>query len=335
MSKQWPGSVIVSRWRNPSRVGADIPMNLWAATSCIRKNARRILGLFYLLALPACTDLALFAVNSLARTDNFVAIEDIAYGGHRLNRLDVYLPGQNQAVRATVVFFYGGCWGGCETRGKAYYPFVAQALTSRGYAVVIPDYRRYPEVMFGQIIDDARRSVEWVKAHGAEYGADSDTIFLMGHSAGAHLGAMLTLNEDYLRPETYQSIKGFVGLAGPYDFLPLTEAYQKEIFGPEARYPASQPVNFVQGTEPPLLLLYGNNDETVKPINIQSLSNKVKNAGGCVETRLYDELDHVGLLAALALPLQDSEPVLPDIVEFLDHYAQRQASCRSLLTTMH
>jgi acetyl esterase/lipase len=314
---------------------ADICMSHPKTKSRIWRNTQRVLGLFYLFALSACTESLLFAVNSLARTDNFTEIEDIAYGEHRLNRLDIYLPDRNQALRATVVFFYGGCWGGCETKGKENYLFVAQALTSHGYAVVIPDYRRYPEVRFDQIIDDARRSVEWVKAHSAEYGADPDNIFLIGHSAGAHLGAMLTLNEDYLRPETYQSIKGFIGLAGPYDFLPLTEAYQKEIFGPEEKYPASQPVNFVQGTEPPLLLLYGNNDETVKPINIKSLSYKVRDAAGCVETRLYEDLDHVELLAALALPLQDSKPVLPDIIGFLNYYAQPQASCKTMITKMH
>lgn len=307
-------------------------MNDSETISCIGRTTKRIAGMAALLLLAACTESALFAVNSLARTDNFAVVEDIAYGRHRMNRLDMYLPGQDQAPRATVVFFYGGCWGGCETKNKERYVFVAQALTSHGYAVVIPDYRRYPEVKFDRIIDDARRAVEWLKANGTEYGADSDAIFLMGHSAGAHLGAMLTLNEDYLSPETYQSLKGFIGLAGPYDFLPFTEAYQEAVFGPEEKYPASQPVNFVQGTEPPLLLLYGNNDVTVKPINIKSLSDKVRDAAGCVETRLYDDLDHIDLLAALALPLQGIEPVLSDIIEFIDYYAQTYVACKTVLT---
>ncbi|MCL7422831.1 MAG: alpha/beta hydrolase [Methylobacter sp.] len=307
-------------------------MNDSGTRSCICRTGKRIAGMVALLLLAACTESALFAVNSLARTDNFAVVEDIAYGRHPMNRLDMYLPGQDQAPRATVVFFYGGCWGGCETKNKEQYVFVAQALTSHGYAVVIPDYRRYPEVKFDRIIDDARRAVEWLKANGAEYGADSDAIFLMGHSAGAHLGAMLTLNENYLLPETFQSLKGFIGLAGPYDFLPFTEAYQKAVFGPEEKYPASQPVNFVQGTEPPLLLLYGDNDVTVKPINIKSLSDKVRDAAGCVETRLYDDLDHIDLLAALALPLQGIEPVLPDIIEFIDYYAQPYAACKTVLT---
>ena len=87
-------------------------------------------------------------------------------------------------------------------------------------------------------------------------------------------------------------------------------------------YPASQPVN-----EPPLLLLYGNVDNTVRPFNIESLKKKVKQAGGCVETDYYDELDHAGLIGALVLPLQNSSSVLSDIAGFLDRHANDQRSC--------
>lgn len=284
-----------------------------------------------LFALAGCTSSTLLAVNTLARFDDYTVIEDVAYGVHDLNRLNIYLPAQKQASRATVIFFYGGCWGGCETINKENYLFVAQALTAHGYTVVIADYRRYPEVKFDRIMADASQSVTWVRAHIANYGGDPEKIFLMGHSAGAHLAAMLTFNKDYLPPETYRSIKGFVGLAGPYDFLPFTDAYQKEVFGSEENYPASQPVNFVQGTEPPLLLLYGNNDVTVKLVNIESLTRKVRQAGGCVETHVYGDLDHVELLGALSLPLQNSEPVLADIIRFLDYYSEHDhkasASC--------
>ena len=96
---------------------------------------------------------------------------------------------------------------------------MAQAMTSRGYIAVLVDYRRYPAVRFPEIIDDARRAVEWVNGNIERYGGDSRSIFLMGHSAGAHLGAMLTLDESYLHPDTYKGIRGFIGLAGPYDFF--------------------------------------------------------------------------------------------------------------------
>lgn len=305
------------------------------------QRARYIFSIVLLVALAGCTSSTLFAINALASFDDYSVIEDVAYGEHALNRLNIYLPAQKQASRATVMFFYGGCWGGCETLNKENYRFVAQALTAHGYTVVIADYRRYPEVKFDRIMADVSRSVTWVRAHIAEYGGDPENIFLMGHSAGAHLAAMLTFNKDYLPPETYQSIKGFIGLAGPYDFLPFTDAYQKEVFGPEENYPASQPVNFVQGTEPPLLLLYGNRDVTVKPVNIESLSRKVRQAGGCVETHVYGDLDHAELLGALSLPLQNREPVLADIIRFLDYYSEHDrkvfapASSKALTTCVH
>ncbi len=275
------------------------------------------------LGLSACSDLSVSMVNLLARSGDYQQYSDIAYGPAALNRLDVYVPVEQQTAAAntttntTIVFFYGGCWGGCNTLEKSAYRFVADTLASHGYRVVIPDYRRYPEVRFKEIIADAALALEWVREHISEYGGDSQRIVLMGHSAGAHLAAMLTLNEAYLRPETHAAIQGFVGLAGPYDFLPFTEAYQYGVFAPEASWPASQPVNFVDGTEPPLLLLYGKADDTVKPRNIASLERRVKEQGGRVTTHLYDDMDHVDLIAAFSIPFRDRQPVVGDVLTFL------------------
>lgn len=271
------------------------------------------------LTLTGCGYLGLYLANSLTHLDNYTAIENIAYGDHELNRLSVYLPEHKSSSQATVIFFYGGCWGGCETLNKEDYLFVAQALTAQGFNVVIPDYRRHPEVKFDGIMHDASHVVEWVKAHIAEYGGDSNKLFLMGHSAGAHIAAMLTLNETYLTPRTYQSIKGFIGLAGPYDFLPFTDDYQLIVFGPVKNYPNTQPVNFVDGTEPPLLLLYGNDDNIVKPINIESLTRTVQRKGGRVEAHRYDGINHVAIMGALTIPFQTHQPILNDIVAFVNH----------------
>ena len=298
-----------------------------------RRIQRAILSICIVIFLAAslgCTSLKLALVNGLAKFDDYTRIADIAYGQHSLNGLDWYLPAADKAKHVTVIFFYGGCWGGCTVLPKEQYLFVAQALTAQGYSVVIPNYRHHPEVKFAAIMQDAAQAVEWVKAHSAEHGDNSEQLFLMGHSAGAQMAAMLTLQESYLQPKTYQSIKGFIGLAGPYDFLPMTAPYQKVVFGPEESYPATQPINFVQGTEPPLLLLYGNNDTTVKPVNIASLRQAVKQTGGCVETHEYSDLDHAFLLGALSLPFQQQEPVLSDILQFLAYYAQpNKSTCKA------
>ncbi len=285
----------------------------------------RYLILACLITVTGCTSSSLFVVNTLAGFEDFNVVEDLPYGHHELNRLDIYspnhLPVDSTTSPPTVIFFYGGCWGGCETRNKEDYPFVAQALTTHGYVAVLADYRRHPQVKFPEIMDDARQVVEWTVENIEAYGGSSDKIFLMGHSAGAHLAIMLALNESYLNSKTYQSLKGAVGMAGPYDFLPLTKRYQKEVFGPPEKYPESQPVNFVDGTEPPLLLLYGNEDETVKPRNIINLTNRILQSGGEVEHHVYDDIDHTSILGALSIPLQNSEPVLADIINFLNRHS--------------
>jgi acetyl esterase/lipase len=285
----------------------------------MKQTVKIIIRLILPLTLTSCGYLGLYFANSLAHFDNYTAIEDIAYSDHELNRLSVYLPGHKDTSRATVIFFYGGCWGGCETLNKEHYLFVAQALTAKGFNVVIPDYRRHPKVKFDSIMHDASHVVEWVKAHIADYGGDPNKLFLMGHSAGAHIAAMLTLNETYLKPDTYRSIKGFIGLAGAYDFLPFTDDYQPIVFGPVKNYPNTQPVNFVDGTEPPLLLLYGNDDSIVKPINIESLTRIVQRKGGRVESHRYDDINHIEIMGALTIPFQTEQPILKDIVAFVNH----------------
>ncbi len=293
---------------------------------------RSFVTLFMLALVTACDSAGLSVVNLLASFDNYYVYENLSYGSEKQNVMDVYVPETKNMSNHTkrlpvVVFFYGGCWGGCKTLTKEQYVFVAQALTAKGYLVVIPDYRHYPEVNFFQIMVDAGKTVEWVKKNINQYGGDSDRLFLMGHSAGAQIGAILTLDERYLLPDTWSSLNGFIGLAGPYDFLPFTEEYQRIVFGPEENYPASQPVNFVGGNEPPLLLMYGTDDDTVRPSNIKSLTKKVTQSGGCVETHYYDGLDHAGLIGALALPLQNSSSVLSDITDFLDRYSHNRISC--------
>ena len=286
-------------------------------------HCKIILLLFtYLLFLSGCTESGLFLVNRLASLSDYSSSENIPYGHDPLQSLSVYspepLPPRQVKTRpSTIIFFYGGCWGGCQTRNKEAFLFVAEAITSRGHLAVLVDYRRHPAVKFPEIIDDVRRAVEWVHLNIAQYGGDPQRLFLMGHSAGAHLGAMLTLDETYLTPSTYQGIRGFIGLAGPYDFLPFTEPYQKIVFGPETRYAASQPINFVDGTEPPLLLLYGNDDTTVKPQNLINLAQKVRDRGGMVTTHVYEGIDHADLLAAFSIPLRSTTPIYEDIFQFV------------------
>ncbi len=279
--------------------------------------------LVFCCVLPACNGPGLFFINTLAKFGDYKVFSDIAYGEKTEQKLDVYIPEIKNVKLPVVIFFYGGCWGACYTLPKEEYLFVAETIVSHGYVTVIADYRLFPDVRFAEIMGDAKRAVEWVKNNIVNYKGDPDKLFLMGHSSGAHLGSMLVTNKSYLAQSTYQSVQGFIGLAGPYDFLPFTEPYQPKLFGPESEYAASQPVNFVDGNEPALLLLHGEDDRRVRVKNSRSLAAKVQQSDGQAQMRLYPGMGHVDILSSLSIPLRGRRPVVEDIAKFLREKSDR------------
>ncbi len=262
--------------------------------------------------LSACSNGALLVVNTLARFDNYSLTTDQRYGQHAANKLDVYQP--KEPAKGTIVFFYGGCWGACSTFGKQSYRFVAQTLTSQGYRVVIPDYRHYPEVLFPDMMIDSANALKWVidEFHPKD---KKPPLFLMGHSAGGHLAAMLTVNEKYLGLELQQKIRGFIGLAAPYDFI-FDKPYLPKVFA-NMEYLDSQPSHFVDGDEAPLLLLYGNQDQAVYRRNIINMTKVVQQKGGQVEAHIYANMNHTDMLAAFSIPYRNRFSVLNDMAIFL------------------
>jgi len=278
--------------------------------------------LLFIVILPiltACSGSSLLVANTLAQFDDYTLTANQPYGPHALNRLDIYQPAGTTAQGA-VIFFYGGCWGACTTFTRESYRFVAQALTSIGYIVVIPDYRLYPDVLFPQIMEDSAAVVAWVSNNIERFGGRANRIFLMGHSAGGHIAAMLTVNERYLGVELHQNIRGFIGLAAPYDFI-FDQPYMSALFA-DMDFQESQPSHFVDGFEPPLLLLYGNDDKKVYMRNIVNMTDAVRKKGGTVEPHIYEGVDHTGILAELSIPYRGRSGVMNDITVFLTRVSE-------------
>ena len=268
-----------------------------------------------LAALPACSPMGL--VDALTPRGGYSAELDLPYGALPRQRLDLYRPEQPKPGAPTVVFFYGGAW---EFGDKGDYRFVAQALASRGYAVAVPDYRLYPQVRYPAFLEDGAAAVAWLRRNGAAHGLSGGPLALMGHSAGAYIAVMLTVDGRWLNAvgtSPCAAVAAAVGLSGPYDFLPLTEPNLKEIFGPEDSRPQTQPVTHVDGRAPPLLLLSGDADTRVRPRNSASLAERVHARGGRAKTVVYQGLGHVQTVAALARPLRWLAPVLDDVDRFL------------------
>ena len=277
---------------------------------------KHILLFSTLLLLTSCASTGSYFVNIIAKLGDYQKVNGIHYNDK--NNLDIYIPDNatDKNKVPVVIFFYGGCWGACQNTLKEDYEFLADALTEKGYLVVIPDYQHYPKVNFQTIIDDAAHATQWVKDNISSYKGDDHNIFLMGHSAGAHLAIMLSVKQEYLNPATYTSIKGGIGLAGPYDFIPYTEPYLPGVFGPESEAAYSQPVNFIQGDEPPLLLMYGEKDNTVKPKNIINLTRKIKEKKGRVKAVYYKNLGHIEILTGFTRPLR-KQNLVDDVDTFI------------------
>jgi acetyl esterase/lipase len=287
----------------------------------------RALVLGCVFSLAGCS--ALMTVSRLTPDGHHLRTADVAFGGQPRQQLDVYRPREQSGPQPVVVFFYGGGWTGGV---KEKYRFAASGLTKRGFVVVIPDYRVYPEVVFPAFVEDGAAAVRWVVDNIADYGGDPKQIFIMGHSAGAHIGALLSFDERYLKRVGVDaaSLVGFIGMSGPYDFLPLDEGYLQQVF-PDGSRAASQPVNFVDGAEAAVLLIHGSGDSTVSADNARRLAARIQDAGGEVDLAILDGAGHARPALALSPSLRFLAPrVLDYSVAFIHRRATHHATAATL-----
>lgn len=249
------------------------------------------------LALSGCSGAQI--INAVTTDSGYAFKKDIRYSGNL--SLDVYQPaGADHAP--VVVFFYGGSWEDSKTLPKSSYKFVGQALAQQGYVTVIADYRLYPLVKYPDFLADCALAVRWAHEHAGEYGGDPGKLVLMGHSAGAYNAAMLALRPELLRAAgaDVRWIRGMVGLAGPYDFLPITDPDLKIIFGPEDQWPLTQPIHYVSAGAPPMLLIAGDGDDVVWVKNTLNLAHALTAQGVEADTLIYPGMGHVRVLAQMS-----------------------------------
>ncbi len=240
----------------------------------------------------------------------------VPYGDDPRQTLDIYRPDGGPGPFPVVVFLYGGGW---NSGTRAMYRFVGGALADNGFVTVIPDYRLFPAVRFPAFLQDNAAAVRWTWDSIGRYGGAPGPLFLMGHSAGAYNTAMLALDPQWLANVGLgrNNLCGAIGLAGPYDFLPLNTDELRTIFGPPDQLARTQPINFVDGKEPPMLLLAGSTDTTVNPDNTLRLAARIRAAGGAVEDKIYPGIQHEELVGSLGVPLRFLAPTLHDCVAFM------------------
>ncbi len=273
-----------------------------------------------LFVIPGCSPMS--AINALVPEDDHQRTSGISYGPQARQKLDVYKPHAVDGAKPVVVFFYGGSW----KRGKREnYRFAGQAFASRGYVTVVPDYRTYPEVRFPAFVQDAAAAVAWVRKNISKFGGDPNRIVVAGHSAGAHIAALLAYDKRYLAEAEVPmaSIAALVGLAGPYYFDPLKYVSLRGVFETVKHPDEARPITFVRPGQAPSLLIHGRDDTTVWPENSTELTQKLKAARVPVRHVELEDVGHIGILLEIAQPFQKEDGVVDTIVEFLDTLPNR------------
>lgn len=238
---------------------------------------------------------------------------DIAFGDSVRQRLDVYAPtGGQDTARPVIVFIHGGGW---RAGDKAGYEFAGRAFASLGFVTVVPNYRLSPQAHFPDFVEDGAAAIRWVRENIAERGGDPDRIVMVGHSAGAHIAGLLAMDESWLGGDR-EAIAGWVGLAGPYDFLPLDTPSTRGAFSRAPDLAATQPINFAGEGDPPALLLHGALDTVVRPRHSSGLAARLEAAGVPVRHIVYDGIGHIRIMTALSRWTRGTPPSLADIEAF-------------------
>ena len=265
--------------------------------------------------LTACSGVDL--LNATVATDTYRRTEGLHYGPDARQRLDVYQPAILLRHAPLVVFFYGGNWSSGE---RADYRFVGEALASSGIVAMVADYRLSPAFRYPAFVQDSARAVAWALQHAADYDADPAKVFVMGHSAGAYNAAMVALDSRWLAAEGLKPTRlaGWIGLAGPYDFLPIVEPLSRVAFNWPDTPADSQPLMHASAASARALLLAPAQDRAVNPQrNTVALAQRLKASGVAVQSELFDSVSHVTLLASMASILRGRAPVLERVNAFV------------------
>ena len=275
------------------------------------KRLRGLICAFGMVLTAGCVSL----LNASVPSRGYTVTSDVAYGKLPRQMLDIYVPEKTATPAPVLVFYYGGSW---QSGRRQDYKFVGEAFASLGYVTVIADYRLYPEVYFPTFVEDAARALVWVHGHIATYGGDANNIFVSGHSAGAYNAVMLSVNDSYLKKAggKPEMIRGTIGLAGPYDFLPFTDEDIIAIFSKE-KAADTQPITFATHRTPPMLLATGDADETVGVKNTVNLAKALTQHGTAVTVKRYPDVAHIGIVLSLAHGFRGKATTREDMDAFM------------------
>jgi len=220
------------------------------------------------------------------------------------NRLDVYYPENTQKSKDVLVFIHGGSWNSGK---KEIYWWLGKNMARKNVVSVIINYSLSPESQYENMAFDCALAIKWVKDSIARFGGRSDRIFVMGHSAGGHLAALI--NND---PRFFEStgipnpIKGVIlndsfGL-DMYEYLTVaepdehTEDFLNAFSRDQETWKTASPMYYLQNVMKPFLVFVG--ERTYPAIKLQSkrLYDELLKANKTIEMKYIERKRHKGMI---------------------------------------
>jgi acetyl esterase/lipase len=275
--------------------------------------------------------------------DGSTVMTDVVYStipGYRPLHLDLYRRSADETPRPLVVFVHGGgWWAGNQRAASAFldFPAVLANLAHRGYVVASIEYRLSGEASFPAQLRDLQQAVRFLRANASHFGIDPGKVALWGVSAGAQLAALDAVtcgtpsgdSRDRMPAGESDCVQGFVGWFGPYDL----DAHVRETrndtsvrallhCGADACAPAAlaeaSPIHFVDGKDPPVLLIHGKEDRQVLSAQSKVFAERLRKAGVPAELLLVPGVGHGFIGTTPAATRDASRQALSATFDFFD-----------------
>ena len=275
---------------------------------------RRLATIFFFACLTCSGCNTFYAMRSVPLPPGVSEIKDVTYfrgaaADADKHRLDIYVPAGKRA-HPVLVFIFGGAW----TRGDRVgafdvYQKLGHKLAARGILTVVPSYRLAPRHKYPAFMRDAARAVAWVQHNIGRYGGAAGKIYLMGHSAGAQIAALLVCAPRFLKSAGADpaGIAGVVGISGPYDIAFMEKDVPdltREAFGADPRIwrDASPATHLGRGRLPPFLITRGSRDPQALQHQAQAFTKGLRQAAATVSTFEAAGRNHFTIIIRLAEP---------------------------------
>ncbi len=179
-----------------------------------------------------------------------------AYGAETEQTLDVFLPAT--APKGVLVFIHGGYW---QALNKSDASFPATPLAEAGVAYAAINYTLAPHANMDAIVEENRQALAWLWQHRARLGIGDAPLVLAGHSAGAHLAAMMLMTDWAERGVPQSFIAGALLLGGVYDLEPIRLSYVNDVVAMDASSAArNSPLSAERVVRCPLVVAWAEHD---------------------------------------------------------------------------